>query len=220
MSGDFIKRLGQPAGTQIAVTIVEGGLREARRWHHDVHLPFISKDPTRLDRSWNWPRKVAWTSALERASGRRSIFLQLNVPSAGGDAFPVGQILVSDGFPYFPRPPSGDCVFLWYLAGAPDSALRRLGLPTDLRLMRSLVDTAIQFSLLRGYDGRVALHAAKPGDPTVADVLPGTYKVGVGLAPYPKSHGRISPFRPNDGRYYHADERRAQNIAKVLDYLR
>ncbi len=219
MPGHYLTRLDTRSGTQQVVKVIEGGLRQARRWHHAVHVPFIASDPARLDHRWNWPRLVVWSSILERTALRRSVFLQLNVGLANGDAFPVGQILVSDGFPYFPRPP-GDCVFLWYLSAAPSSALTHHGLPADLRLMKPLVDTAIQFSLQRGYGGRLALHAATGGNPAADRKLYDAYKKGIGLEPYAGRSGKIGLFRTNDKRYFHADEQRALDIARRLDYLR
>jgi hypothetical protein len=219
MLGRFVTHLDARSDPALrAAKIIEGGLRQARRWHHEIHLPFIAKDAARLDHRWNWIRLIAWTSLLERTALRRAVFLQLNTRLANGDALPVGQILVSDGYRYFPRPP-GPCVFLWYLSTAPPAALVHHGLPADLRLMKPLVDAALQFSELRGYRGRIALHAASSGEPKADQKLSDTYAKGIGLAPFPAS-GRVSAVRTNDGRYFHADEQRALDLAAPLDYLR
>lgn len=135
-----------------------------------------------------------------------------------GDAFPVGQLLVADGYPYFPDT-GQPSVFLWYMAATPTDALIVHGLPSDLKLMRALVDTAIQFSFQRGYDGRLILHAALSGNTSEDNELFQKYERGVGLIPYPGSN-RIGPVRKNDGRYFYSDNAKSLALTANLDYLR
>ena len=110
--------------------MAEGTAKDAIYWHQNIQAPYIA-DSGRLDREWNWPRLVTWTPILEKVLLRNSVFLQISCATPKGLAFPVGQILVSDGYPFLPNH-TQPSVFLWYLAGAPEAALAARGLPKDL----------------------------------------------------------------------------------------
>ena len=210
------KSANWPAG--VIPTIARGDLRDAVYWHQNIHLPFIATSPTfRLDRHWNWPRLVFWTYIIEKLMGRNTAFFQINVATPSGNALPVGQLLVSDGYPFFPRldEPS---IFLWYLAAAPLTALHHHKIPADFKLLRVLVDIAIQFSFQRGYDGRLTLHAASSGVAAEDKNLYDKY-CAIGLTPY-APHLPIRFVRRNDGRYFYADELSASRLSAALDPLR
>lgn len=220
MLGKHIAHLESRSGAIIDAVVIEGGLAEALYWHQNVHLPYIAKSPDfRLDRNWNWPRLVRWFNILERLLGRNTAFFQINVKDTLGFAFPAGQVFVSDGFPFFPGQRQ-ESIFLWFLAAPPTTALLAQGLPADLKLMRPLVDVAIQFSFQRGYLGRLTLHAAASGNQANDQELFDKYEKGVGLIPYQNPSPSISPSRRNDGRYFYADEKRALDLTARLDYLR
>ncbi len=215
MPGTHITRLPTTSGGLIDAKVVEGGREEARRWHNVIQPLIATTD--RLDRHWNWPRLVDNFGLLERLALRNTAYLQINVADPNGNAVPVGQVFVSDGFPYFPRHRE-PCVFLWYLAAAPAAALRANQVPSDLKLLRPLIDLALQFSFQRGYLGRLTLHAATSGDRAKDDVLCAKYEKAR-LIPIKKSRF-VSWFRRNDGRYFHADEQRALDLSEKLDNLR
>jgi len=222
MQGRFVTRIdtkSKPGGA-VDVKIAEGNLMGAWRWHQAIQAPFIANDPRRLfDHDWHWPGLLLWTSAAERALGRRAVFFQVNATLKSGGALPIAQMIVSDGYTYFPRN-EDQCVLLWYVAAAPEQALAHHGFPPDLRLLKPLVDTAIQFSALRGYKGRLVLHAASCGDGPADQKLYDIYGKGLGLAVYDGPLGKISYARANDGRYFYADEKHALDFAQALDYLR
>ena len=220
MPGKHINHLETRSSNLIDAVVIEGTLKDAQYWHQNVHLPHIAKSQDfRLDRNWNWPRLVRWLNLLELLAGRNTGFFQINVNTAQGYAFPVGQIFVSDGFPFFPGQRQ-ESIFLWFLAAAPPSALLAQGLPADLKLMRALVDVAIQFSFQRGYDGRLTLHAAGSGNEASDKDLFEKYEKGVGLILYAERSRFISPSRRNDARYFYADENRPLDLTARLDYLR
>lgn len=216
MPGQHIIRLRTASGQHASAKVIEGGNEEARRWHHTIQ-PFIARTD-RLDRQWNWPRLISNLGLLERLALRNPVFLQINVPDPNGNAVPVGQVFISDGFPYFPRHRENS-VFLWYLAAAPKDALVANRVAPDLKLLSPLVDLAIQFSFQRGYSGLLALHAATSGNASNDYVLFEKYEKGAGLIPVKRSLF-VSLFRRNDGRYFHADEQRALDLSKKLDNLR
>jgi len=218
LPGTHVQNLQTLAGGLIPAIVTEGDLRDAVYWHQTIHLPFIATSPTfRLDRQWNWPTLVSWTYIIEKIMGRNTAFFQINVATPAGNALPVGQVLVSDGFPFFPGlgEPS---IFLWYLAAAPLAALRYHKIPHDFKLLRALVDVAIQFSFQRGYDGRLTLHAASGGVAAEDQNLYDKY-YAIGLIPY-ALHLPIRFVRRNDGRYFYADQSCANRLSKVLDPLR
>jgi len=228
MPGKHIAHLETRSGAVIDAVVIEGGREEARYWHQNVHLPYIAKSPDfRLDRNWNWPRLVSWCYIHERLWGRDTAFFQINVKDTGGFAFPVGQIFVSDGYPFFPGEDQPS-IFLWYLTAAPKTALVDHGLPPDLKLMRPLVDIAIQFGFQRGYNGLLTLHAATCRSllkdkkfATKEDMdLYSKYEKGVCLIPYAEPSLFIRWLRRNDGRYFYTDENRALDLTTKLDYLR
>lgn len=149
--------------------------------------------------------------------GRNIAFFQINVATPAGNAFPVGQVLVSDGYAFFPGRDEPS-IFLWYLAAAPLTALHYHKIPHDFKLLRVLVDVAIQFSFQRGYDGRLTLHAASSGIAAEDKTLYDKY-CAIGLTPY-ALHLPIRFVRRNDGRYFYADKSCANRLSKVLDPLR
>lgn len=217
MPGKYIRRLARKSGTFVDTVVAEGMRSDAVFWHTNVQLPFIA-GTGRLDRHWNWPRLVTWTPILEKTLLRNSVYLQLSCQKPDGRAFPVGQVLISDGYPFL-LDHAKPSIFLWYLAGAPETALEANHLPKDLKLMRPLVDIAIQFSFQRGYDGRLSLHAAAGGGRAADRDLLQKYGKGCKLIPLGRS-GRVSPVRKNDGRYFYADPQRAVELSADLDYLR
>ena len=216
-SGKFISNLNCQSGATIPVIVTEGGNGEAKLWHQKIQIPYIAGSG-RLDQNWNWPNLVFWFHLMERLLGRNTAFFQFNAKDNRGDAFPVGQLLVSDRYPYFPDK-GQPSVFLWFLSAAPTQALIARGLPSDLKLMRALVDTAIQFSFQRGYEGLLTLHAALSGNPSEDNELLQKYERGVELFSYPATR-RISPVRRNDGRYFYSDHAQSLALTTKLNYLR
>jgi hypothetical protein len=217
LPGKHISKLEVKSGGFVDAIVTEGTAESALYWHQQVQAPHIA-GTARVDRNWNWPRLMTWTSLLEKLLGRRAVFFQLNCAAATGSAFPVGQILVSDGYPFL-SDHHKRCIFLWYLAGAPADALKTHGLPTALKLMRPLVDIAIQFSVQRGYGGRLALHAASNKNAADDKALCEKYEKGCKLIPFSAAK-RLSGARKNDGRYFYAHEQRALEVSSDLDYLR
>ncbi len=215
--GHFINKLDCRSGSKIDVIVTEGRITDAKLWHREIQIPYIAST-TRLDRNWDWPKLVFWFNLMERLLGRNTIFFQINAKDHRGNAFPVGQLLLADGYPYFPDigQPS---VFLWYMSATPQNALIAHGLPSDIKLMRALVDTAIQFSFQRGYEGRLLLHAAASGDPSEDNDLFQKYAKAIQLIPYPGG-SYIGPARNNDGRYFYSDNARSLALTSQLDYLR
>lgn len=215
-NGRFITSLPAADGSRIPVKVVEGDLSHAEAWDRDVQGPWIAKTD-RIDAAWKWRRHYLRSVLLEMAVGRRLAFLRLVTPAADGSAFTIGQVLLADGYPY-PPDRTLPCVFLWYLAGAPAEAAKAASVKSYKAVLAALVDAAIQFSYIRGYEGRLCLHASPAGSAAQRSDLWNRYKQ-VGLKPW--NGGLFAGwFRRNDGRYFYADAALAATLSKSLDAYR
>src|SRR5437868_2793405 len=209
-AGAFITSLPAAEGTgAVPVTVVESDISHAEAWDRHIQRPWIA-GTQRIDADWSWRRNYLRSALLETAVGRRLAYLRLVAPAADGSAFPVGQVLLADGYPY---PPDRDrpCVFLWYLAGAPPQAAAAAGVTSYRGVLSALVDCAVQSSYIRGYAGRLCLHAS-PDTPDRRAELMERYR-GIGLKLW--NGGWFAGwFRRNDGRYFYADEALAAKLTK------
>jgi hypothetical protein len=214
IAGKFITRLPVANGIG-AVRVRESDHSHARAWDARIQVPHI-RSTKRIDAGWSWSTLYLRSTMLEIAARRRLAYLQLVAPTATGDEFPLGQVLISDGFPYPPNE-ALPCAFLWYLAGTPAAALQAAEVVPRKALFPALVDIAIQFSLLSGYDGRICLHASPSGSTQQRAELMERYR-GLGLKRW--TGGWLGWFRRNDGRYFYADTPTARLLSSNLDAYR
>ena len=214
-TGKFITRLPVAGGTG-AVRVREADLSHAEAWDLYIQDPYISKSD-RIDASWRWSTLYGRNATLEMLASRRLAYLQLVAPTPSGDEFPLGQVLISDGFPY-PPDESLPCAFLWYLAGTPAAALQQAGVAPHKAVFATLVDMAVQFSFLSGYEGRICLHASSKGTERQRADLMERYR-GLGLKHW-TGGWLVGWFRRNDGRYFYADTATAALLSSSLDAYR
>ncbi len=204
------------AGGEMPVRVAERDISHAGRWDQEIQRPWIDK-LDRIDRGWRWHTLYLRSVVMERAVGRQLAYLQLVTRAPDGKSFPLGQMLLASGYPYPPNRSQG-CAFVWYLAGTPSQALEHVGIPKPRGILAALVDSAVQFSYIRGYQGRVCLHASPAGSPEQRHALMERYK-RTGLQPH--NGGRfVGWFRHNDGRYFVADEDLAAQLTRSLDGFR
>ena len=216
-AGKFISYLpGGDGRSRVPVVIAEADITDAEVWDRDVQAPWIART-NRIDSDWSWRKNYLRSALVETAVGRELAYLQLQTSAANANAFTVGQVLLSNGYPY-PPDRGLPCVFLWYLAGAPPDAATAAGVPSYKGVLAALVDAAIQFSYIRGYDGRLCLHASPAGtDAQRADLLERYHRIGL----KPWNGGWFAGwFRRNDGRYFFADEALASKLTQRLDAYR
>jgi hypothetical protein len=216
--GNFITSIPRAGGGRHPVKVVEAGLSEARARQDDIHDRFINL-PTenRIDKHWHWPTILVRSGMLEAFSNRACGFVQLLCPGNDGYAVPVGQLLLVDGFPFIGDRTSKS-IFLWYLTAMPASGLRHFGVPDDLKLLRPLVDVAMQFSFLLGHHGQTCLHADRHGTPAQRRELVAKYSsIGLQRVKRGRLHLRVSALRVNDGRYFVADRLTALHCSSKLD---
>lgn len=216
MPGAFIRRIPTVTGHVIPCDIVEGTLDDARNWHALVQPHCRAAPDFQPETDWNWPRTLLSTQFAERILGRDCVYLQLTT-FAGGQRIPLGQVLLSVGYDFLPNVRQR-CVYLWFLAAAPETFLQVYQLPR-VKILRPMIDTAIRFSLLNGYDGRICLHALPCKDPQYHADLFAKY-VNLGLTPIPANQRIRKMTKPNDGRYLYCDNNTWLGISSPLDYCR
>jgi hypothetical protein len=220
--GKFITSLpGHAGGPNVSVVVAEADDEDAALWDEQIQDPYV-RNSGRIDAKWRWQSLFFRSTLLERMAGRRLAFLQLQTQASNGKVFVVGQVLLAAGYPYPPdrRKP---CVFLWYLAGAPKDAAKAAGVADYTGVLAALVDCAIQFSFLRGYDGRLCLHVSPKGSKAQRRKLMEQYlRVGVEKWVAGGWFARLMAgwFRRNDGRYCYADHALAAKLTAKLDIYR
>lgn len=203
------------SGGTAVVRVRESDHSHAKAWDLNIQGPHITSSG-RIDAGWSWSTLYRRSALLEMVAGRSLAFLQLVAPNGAGNEFPLGQVLIADGFPY-PPDESVPCAFLWYLAGTPAAALRQAGVAPRKAVFATLVDIAIQFSVLSGYEGRICLHASPAGTPAQRGELMERYRT-LGLKHW--TGGWLGWFRRNDGRYFYADAPTAALLSSNLDAYR
>lgn len=214
----FVKR-APVAEAFTAVHVVELSQEVYLYWHQQIE-PVIRKLPTRLDRKWNWSPMYRYLPlALEKMMGRDLPGYAVLVLNDDGDVVPAGLVLLSVGYPALDADRESS-VFLWYLTSAPLEALQGLKVGSKPRLLEILVDIAFVVSEARGYHGRIGLHAEdEPGNPEAQKLLD-RYQTRCGLLSLPPDASMRGLARRNDGRYFYATPRVAQERMAALDYLR
>lgn len=202
-------------GGTVATELIAADPDDLMQWHLQVQ-PFVIKEKRKPDAGWNWPLRHKGAVWYEEIRGRHVHLYQYLV--IGTDlrgqpaAIPVGQVMLSCGFEYC-MDRTKKCVLLWLLAGAPREAQKAYGLP-DTKILKPLIDVAIQCSIELGFEGRIMLHADKGGGQNLMDQY-----IAIGLKSVPKV---VTIYRLplNDGRYFHLDEQAALAFASKLDQYR
>lgn len=144
---------------------------------------------------------------------------QLRVADPKGAAVPVVQVILSVPYPS-PSNERENCVFVWFVAGAPESALKANDIFDTFSVMAAVLDTAVQVSLVHGLEGRIALHAATGTDKDENKRLTTKYRK-YGLQQRGKLRGFFRfPHRWDDGRLFYFTSNEALQFAKKQDDLR
>ena len=183
----------------------------AQRWQKLVHAPFIRDDPARLDRDWDWLYRIPVLTFAVGAVRRPRIF-QLSLAE---DDFPLGMVALLEN-ERWPGDHDRAAVYVWYLTGAPNTAVTRCG---DPRLLTTAaLDIAVTVGLNGAATGRLWLHALpEGGDPLLR------WYTAKGLERVPANLTLPSALlipRENDGRYFKLTTRGAAEFSRGLDGYR
>lgn len=215
----FISRIRVSKSTKtVPVELYPCGYAHFVQWQRQIHSRYIAPLNC-IGSDWHWPALFLGCNLTEEAMGRRCIMLQLRVADAKGDAVPVGQFLLSLPYPS-PANNKDSAVFVWFVAKTPAAALTHFGIQEQFSVMAAVLDTAVQISLSHGYDGRVALHAAKgPDEQENADLVSLYRHYGLTQRTSRTWFFRF-PHRRDDGRLFYFTAKDAMTFAQKQNDLR
>jgi hypothetical protein len=168
----------------------------------------------RPDRYWPWSVFLPMCHLIELAHQRYCRALVSWARADNGLFVRVGMSMLIEGYPYLNATRNADSYFVWFISSAdPDVLKSDFQMSHPPALGRVLLDNAIVLSQHAGSGGRIGLHAAPAGGANLVQLYE---KCGLMLlpqdAPLPSGiRGR------NDGRFFHADEERAEFLAQLLD---
>ena len=181
-------------------------------------MPFIAPNQG-IGSNWDWPALYLGCHLSEQTFGRQALAFQVRIADQTGAAVPVAQALLS--LPYaWPGDKTHKCVFLWFVAATPVSALTAFGITDRFSVLPPVLDGAIQVSRSHGLEGRVGLHAAAGRTPDETNELVQRY-VGHGLRRRSRLLGFFRfPHRPEDGRLFYFTPEDALAFSAKQDDLR
>lgn len=188
------------------------------QWQRQIHRPFIAP-LKKIGHNWKWPALFLGCHTIEQLTSRQAIVFQIRVSDGKGNAVPVAQAILS--LPYsWPGSPGKRCVFIWFVAAVPKSALSHFGVNQSFACLAPVVDTAIQVSFANGLKGRIGLHAALGAtDEQSIELITRYTQLGLTKRPNFLRYFRF-PFRKDDGRLFYLSERNARRFSKRHDHLR
>lgn len=209
-----------------SIRIVNMTAKHAAFWDKSIWLPHILfGGEKRADRLWPWTamRTVLPLQQEMKGGFRCRAFAVVKPgrhPRTGVPMdVPIAMMLLIEQYPHvIPEqgsdPPEWNqrSTFTWFIAAAPDSALKRLKLK-PLSLGRTLVDTALVHSLENGCEGRMWLHCAIEGGDRLMDFYNGF------LSNLPED-SPLPVRRKNDGRFFYSTEFMAQLLIAEMNGLR
>ena len=171
----------------------------------------------RADRYWSWSVLLPLCHLVQRAKRRYCRPLVFWARADSGRFLRVGMLIVIEAYPYLDVEHPAESHFVWFMSGADAGVLTtEFGMSNPPALGRVLLDSAIVLSQNASLAGRIGLHAAAAG----GDGLLAVY-ARLGLIRLPAA-ATLPPSvrRPNDGRFFYADEPVAEGLAAALDASR
>lgn len=202
----------------VEAEVVPCSFADVVAWHRHIHIPFVAQTRV-IGSQWDWPALYLGCHVSEQTLGRQALAFQVRVSDTTGHAVPIAQALVSLPYPW-PAAHHRRCVFLWFLAATPATALHHFGIRDRFSTLPPLLDVAVQVSLSHGLEGRIGLHAALGHTTKESDALAARYE-REGL----KRRSRLSrffrfPHRKDDGRLFYFGPEDAKAFAARQDDLR
>ena len=172
---------------------------------------------SRADRLWAWSVLLPMCHLVQLLKRRHCRPLVIWARDDRGRFLRVGMSIFIESYPYLDATRSLESNFVWFLSAADTALLQSdFGMSEPPALGRVLLDNAIILSQNAGLEGRIGLHAAAAG----GRVLLNIYRA-CGLTRLAASATLPSGVqRKNDGRFFFADEVRAESMAAMLDASR
>lgn len=190
-------------------------------WHfpaRDSRLgPKHARIASRADRFWPWSVLLPMCHLVQLAKRRFCRPLVTWARADNGRFLRVGMSILIESYPYLDVTTPALSDFVWFISAADPSVLQSaFGMSQPPALARLLLDNAIILSQNAGREGRIGLHAAAAG----GEVLTNVYR-HCGLLRLPATALLpASVRRPNDGRFFYADNEVAEALAAALDASR
>jgi hypothetical protein len=201
---------------KVDIRVTNMAASDALWW--DVRLgPKHASMAARADQFWSWSVLLPMCHLVQRAKRRYCRPLVIWARTDSGRFLRVGMLIVIEAYPYLDIEHPAESHFAWFMSGADPGVLTtEFGMSNPPALGRVLLDSAIVLSQNAGLAGRIGLHAAAAG----GDALLAVY-ARCGLIRLPAT-AALPPSvrRPNDGRFFYADEPVAEALAAALDASR
>jgi hypothetical protein len=186
-------------------------------WWDARLAPRLAQVGGRADRHWSWSVLLPLCHLVQRAKRRHCRPLVVWARADDRRFLRVGMSILIEDYPYLEAKRPCGAYFAWFLSAADAGVLRDgFAMSHPPALGRVLLDDAVVLSQNAGLGGRLGLHAARAGGASLLKV----YR-RCGLLGLPRS-AELPPGvrRPNDGRFFYADERVAETLAAALDASR
>jgi len=172
---------------------------------------------SRADRLWSWSVLLPMCHLIQLVKRRHCRSLVIWARDDRGRFLRVGMSIFIESYPYLDVTRSLESNFVWFVSAADPALLQSdFGMSQPPALGRVLLDNAIVLSQNAGLEGRIGLHAAASGGRVLINIY-----IACGLARLAAS-AALPPGvkRNNDGRFFFADEARAEAMATMLDASR
>ena len=199
----------------VDIRVTDMAASDALWW--DTRLGPRHASMARADRFWAWSVLLPLCHLVQRAKRRYCRPLVMWARTDSGRFLRVGMLIVIEAYPYLEIEHPAESHFVWFMSGADAGVLMsEFHMSNPPALGRALLDSAIVLSQNSDLEGRIGLHAAAAGK----DSLLALYD-RLGLIRLPAT-AALPPSirRPNDGRFFYADERSAEALAAALDASR
>jgi hypothetical protein len=169
---------------------------------------------SRADRYWAWSVLLPLCHLVQLAKRRHCRPLVVWARADNGRFVRVGMSIFIEHYPYLDATREVDSYFVWFMSAAdPVPLASEFGMSRPPSLGRVLLDNAIVLSQNAGLHGRIGLHAAAAGGRPLLRLYEACGLTNLA----PTAPLRVEIKRRNDGRFFLADESRAEAMAALLD---
>jgi hypothetical protein len=198
---------------RVDIRVTDMAASDALWW--DTRLgPKHASMVARADRFWVWSVLLPLCHLVQRAKRRFCRPLVMWARTDSGRFLRVGMLIVIEAYPYLDIERPAESNFVWFMSGADAGVLiSEFHMSNPPALGRVLLDGAIVLSQNAGLAGRIGLHAAAAGGDSLLAIYD---RLGVTRLP-PQAGLPPGIRRPNDGRFFYADELSAEALAAALD---
>jgi len=180
--------------------------------------PRHARITTRADRLWSWSMLLPMCNLVQLVKRRVCRSLVIWTRAGNRQFVRAGMSILIERYPYLDvAAPAGDSHFVWFISAADSGVLSaQFGVAEPPALGRIFLDNGVVLSQNGGFAGRIGLHAASAGGPSLLTVY-----VKCGLSRLPSAAPLPGSIRrKNDGRFFYADELVAEALASALDPAR